>query len=457
MSKVLGREFWDYVAAGVGMALACSGYAMLGEMSVLVSGPWLVLATLGGGLLCLVVASAISELAGMYPSAPGIRTYLRGAFGDQTSLALTFAVFAIVVLFAGVEAYFFASTLRSLWPAVPEVLATCLPIALVVGANLIGLDFPLRLQTVMTVVLVLALFGITGLALVRDLPPAAPTALPAFSGDALAGCIGTAVFLYTGFEWVTPLGRRPASYERRIPLSMIAALLVLIAMFLSVSLAMEAVRGSLPGGALGQAPHVQVGRVVAGTPGQLVMLAVSFLSMLTTFNAGLMGAARLFYAVGRERLLPRFATRIALDSGTPVGAVLAVGGSAAALSVVQLYLRIHVTVALVCAALYCIVYASFIVALFRLRRLQPAAARPFRSRVPRVLLGLVAVLLPVLGVFALTTDAAQRVPAVLGLVAVLAGCSLLARSRLRASRSATTGAEAPRAAAAELRPTFSQE
>ena len=36
----------------------------------------------------------------------------------------------------------------------------------------------------------------------------------------LPAAIAMAIFLFIGFEWVTPLGLRPSSYERLIPNSM---------------------------------------------------------------------------------------------------------------------------------------------------------------------------------------------------------------------------------------------
>ena len=76
-------EFGEYVATGVGMALACSGYAMVGQLSLVVDGSALLVAVVLAFVLCMVIAGSIGELAGMYPSAPGVRTYLKAAFGED--------------------------------------------------------------------------------------------------------------------------------------------------------------------------------------------------------------------------------------------------------------------------------------------------------------------------------------------------------------------------------------
>lgn len=81
-------EFVEYISICVGMALASSGYAMISEIFHYVSGNWIIWSVFIAALLVMTISFSVSETASMYPAAPGIRTYLKEAFGDRVSLFL---------------------------------------------------------------------------------------------------------------------------------------------------------------------------------------------------------------------------------------------------------------------------------------------------------------------------------------------------------------------------------
>ena len=69
-------ELLFYVTFGAGMAFGMSSFTMLSGLNEIVTGPWVVVAIVVAGLLCAAISSSVAELASMYPSAPGVRTYL---------------------------------------------------------------------------------------------------------------------------------------------------------------------------------------------------------------------------------------------------------------------------------------------------------------------------------------------------------------------------------------------
>ena len=74
-----------FVGAGVaGMALTTSCFSMIGSMFGIASAMAILVSIVAAGLVCIVISTSIAELASMYPSAPGVRTYLKMAFGDYT-------------------------------------------------------------------------------------------------------------------------------------------------------------------------------------------------------------------------------------------------------------------------------------------------------------------------------------------------------------------------------------
>lgn len=427
-------EFGEYVATAVGMALACSGYAMLGQLSCAVDAAALLLSISVAAGLCLVIAGSIAELSSMYPAAPGIRTYLRVAFGDWFSLSVTFALLLMVAAFAGVETHAFHVALREVIPFVPAPVSTTLVLALVVGVNLAGVEWPLRVQLALTCFVVLVLAVVSGLAL--SIPATTPAGLVIGGGAPfsaqLALAIGGAVFLFTGFEWVAPLGKGPAAYRRRIPWSMPVALVVLLLLF--ALFAWARVR-HLPAGLTtgSEAPHVSLGVLTLGRPGAYLMVVASVLSVVTTFNAGLMGTSRLIYALGREKCLPPLAVKISLATGAPVGAVSIVGAACWLAAMCEEIFQVQLAASLACASVYCSVYAAYVGANARLRKVRPDVERPFRSRVPVAVQVVVAALLFAFGVSVLFAEPAVAALSVV-LMVVMVGSALVASSVVVSTR-----------------------
>jgi amino acid transporter len=135
--------------------------------------------------------------------------------------------------------------------------------------------------------------------------------------------IALSVFLFMGFEWVTPLGRSPAAYRRLIPFSMLASIVILMVMYASIATGLNHV---YPGQAFDDVPpHLKLGADLLGKAGVALAVGLSLLAMLTSFNAGMMGASRMIYGMARERILPKQLANINLNTGAPWSAIVLVG------------------------------------------------------------------------------------------------------------------------------------
>jgi len=427
MSSAASRsEFVEHVATAVGMALACSGYAMLGESQRLLSGGWLLGAVLAAGLSCIVLSFSVGELAAMFPSAPGIRTYLRHAFGDTASLALTLLLFSLVGLFASVEVHYFLAAAREVLPELSEFWTGVAVIVMVCAVNLVGLEAPRRMQVAITALLVLSLVGFSWAALAQSdsasLGRNAPPVPPSLATFVIVS--GGCVFLFTGFEWVTSMGRSPESYRARIPVAMPVSLCVLLVVIGSLAWASDGLRSEARYALM---PHLALGARVGGPLGVQCMVMASLASMITTFNAGLMGASRLLYAVSRERRFFEWGARVSARRGTPYGAVFSLSGLALMAHALTHALHAHGTVELVCAAIYCLVYSAFLVATVRLRQLRPGSPRVFRSPIPAWVQLLVAALFALMSCAVLATDIRLVSASVSVFMAAVVGSALLAR------------------------------
>src|SRR5258708_31182001 len=94
----------------------------------------------------------------MYPSAPGVRTYLKVALPPRTSLFLVYLYLMFMIMVAGIESYLFALVVRQLFPQLPA-LAVVLPLlALTVIVNLLGLELPPGVHMFPTPALIFGVF-----------------------------------------------------------------------------------------------------------------------------------------------------------------------------------------------------------------------------------------------------------------------------------------------------------
>jgi ethanolamine permease len=350
----------------------------------------------------MLLSSSIAELASMYPSSPGVRTYLKVALPPRTSLFLVYLYLIFMIMVAGIESYLFALVVRQLFPHLPALAVVITLLVCTVVVNLLGLELPRGVQMFTTTALILSVLflGVAGAAPhLSNLHWGANM----FSGHPLSqisDALGSAIYLFIGFEWVTMMGFSAKSYEHKIPISMPLAILTnivaycIFAMALAARMSTDAVTAS----AIPQLPYfVQM----FGPRGAYVGLALSILAIVSCFNAGVMGGSRLIYALAREGNFPKSWGTLSITTGAPIGGVLVLGVLATIASVIIVSFELEEVAAVVGSGIVCCVYAAFVWAVLRLRKTQPNARRTFRSPLPIWLHWVLIVALPAAGVGAL--------------------------------------------------------
>jgi amino acid transporter len=415
-----------YVSISVGMALATSSFTMVSGLFATATAPVVLSAIALAGLVCVIIALSIGELASMYPSAPGVRTYFKIAFGDRPSLILVYQYLIFVVLIAGLESFVFSEIVRAVFPAIPPLATILVLIGAVAVTNMAGFELPRSVQVLTTVVAV-ALIAVSG-AIGASHPRVAASTL--FSGSAarsalmVPGLAGMSVFLYTGFEWVTPLGLRASAYERKVPASMPAAIAILFAAYAFFAIGAAS---QLSPAEIAATPTPQVPYFIAlwGARGAYVALVLSLMAVVSTFNAGMLGGSQLIFLLAQERKLPAWCGAVSLRTSCPIGAILLLAGLAAAAGATVLRFRVELLAALVGASTMCVIYSAFLVAALKLRREKPDARRPFKSPVVESVQGALAAVLVVMAVQTLLSE-----PGAWLRTSVVAAASVLVASAL---------------------------
>jgi len=423
-------ELMFYVSFGAGMAFGTSSFTMMSGLFEITTTLWVVVAIVLSGLICILISNSVAELASMYPSSPGIRTYLKVAFDNRISLLLVYLYLIFMVLVAGVESYMFALVVKAIFPNASSMLVVLGLLTFTITVNLLGFELPRGLQIFTTFllilgILVLGIFGISN----------APTGIGAFSASlgenikqltVLPAAIIMAVYLFTGFEWVTLLGFSPKSYERRIPLSMPLAIItnMLAYTIFVVGMSFQIPRADIVATPVPQVPYFLS---MLGPSGVYFAFAFSLLAVFSTFNAGIMGGSRLIYVLTREGNLPKWCATMSLRSGAPIGGILVLGTLATISSVLVVRYELELLAAVIGSAIVSIVYAAFVWAGIRLRKSQPNTKRSFRTPVPLWLQWVIIVLMPLMGIATLFSQVGMQYQPIIGMVVFTVVATILSR------------------------------
>ncbi|MFA5890809.1 MAG: APC family permease [Actinomycetota bacterium] len=431
------------VSTSTGLSMAAINYLAVAGLVVFVAGDQAWIAIAVAGLLALIAWAFYGELNGLFPTAAAIRLFMARSMDDRVALSVTFTYMATLILVIAADAFIIGSAVAHVLgqPAWAAAIYIAALLGLATWSNLRGIRVAGGLQDVATFTVLSVTTLIAVLGIVRSASGTHHIASQLNSNHSMITAIALGVFLYSAFEWVTANAeevRRPGD----IPRGMLISLGILCAVCAVLSVAMSRL---LSGAELRSAyPQVYLGSAVLGRAGIGIMLGVTVLTAINTFNGGFLTASRFMYAAAREGNLPRAFSRLN-DNAVPWVPVvcLAVGSTVVALMVAATS-SWEVLVA-TGAALEAGIYTVAGYCVLTLRKRQPDADRPFRIRGGRTLAVVGMAIFGTLALAASVTVGNSTNPTPLAIIAVTGAFStayvLRVIPRLRA-------AEAERLAAA---------
>ncbi len=362
------------IATSAGLTLASSSFVAAIQVAGFLAGDSAWIAILVGGMLCLGAAACFSELNGMLPSAAGIRLYFGRAFGDTIALAVSLSYMFIVMGVVGAESYVLGNVLNRAFPVVAPVAWIVFMLVAVALMNIRGVRLAGNFQDVITygLMLSLAIFSYIGFSHsgFHLNAPASPGGIVS-----LVNAVAVGVFLFVGFEWVTPLAEE-VTENRLISRGMMVAvgLLSIVYSLITVAMTSSVPREELTGSPV---PLLVFARHILGDAGVYWVVGLSLASSITTFNAGLISVSRFFYAAARESVVPKVFSKISMRYFTPWVAILGVLAVGLAVSMLVLITGKYLVLVNMAAAMECIVYAMAGAAVLMLRKKFPAQPRPY--------------------------------------------------------------------------------
>jgi basic amino acid/polyamine antiporter, APA family len=345
----------------------------------LIMGAWLL-----GGILTILGALAYGELGAAFPRAGGDYVYLREAYGPLAGFLVGWVGFFIInpgsiaALGLGLSEYLLPLVVRD-----PAAIGTGMKNGVALGAiicfslvNYISLRWSSRAQNLvsglnlLTMVLILAVGFLWGSGNWGHLSYRAPDA-------AFGGLFGPAMvsvfFTYSGWFVAAYVASEMKQPQRTLPLAMLSASLIVTVLYLLMNLFYLY---ALPVPAMAGVVDIarQASEALLGGGASIFFSIMIILGILGSLNSVILTAPRIYFAMARDRLFPRFVGRAHPRFRTPhqavavqavVSAVMVLAGTFYQLLAYTVFFMLFTSLATVAG-------------LFVLRLRRPGLERPFK-------------------------------------------------------------------------------
>ena len=384
--------FLEAYTLGLGTMIGAGIFVLPGIVAE-AAGPASMISFVIGGVVALLAALSLSELATGMPKAGGSYYYVNHALGSFFGTIVGWGMWAGLMFATAFYMLGFGQyLLNQPSTALGVVVAGLIMAALLVLLNYRGVKETGSFQNVV----VIALLGLIIAFVAFGLPQIDPELFTPFTAGegwaAVGATAGTVFVTFIGFEVIATSAEEIKKPGRNLPLSMIAAVVTPTILYVLVMLVSTGVL-PVPDLAASDVPVSDVARATVGTLGTVtiagftVEIAViggglmtigAILATISSANASILSAARVNFAMGRDKVLTDWLNDIHERYRTPYRAILATGAVILALIFSQ-YLFEFISIAFladVAAFMFLITYALVHVAVVVLRRAEPEGYDP---------------------------------------------------------------------------------
>ena len=401
---VRGLGLWAATAAVIGIVIGTGIFLVGSEVArdagsaVLSLAAWVV-----GGLLSLCGALCLAELGAAMPRAGGMYAYLARGFsplwgflyGWSSSTVLeTAANAAVAAGFMRLLGFLVPATNAPLFllhvpvpfqaktyefaVTVAQPSAASL-IVLLTAINYLSVRSGGRIQLLATSLKVSAVVALVALGFVSQrgnlanlLPSSTP--LAAGSASAFLTALVPVLWAYNGWHLLGAAGEEVENPGRNVPRAYVYGMLCVIALYVLVNCVYLRV---LPFSGVAQSPHVasDAFEMLVGKGGARWLTIAMMIAALGCLHACILADARIPFAMARDGLFFKFAKRVQPTFRSPSGGLLFIGAVSALLALSGTYEEL---LSLVVFLLWIFLSLS-VVALMRLRRIEPKLSRPYST------------------------------------------------------------------------------
>lgn len=306
-------RLWDLVYYGIILTSPIAVVPMFGEAQVLSRGH-AVVTLLAAMVAMTATAVSFGRMATVYPSAGSVYTYVTRAFNAQMGFVLGWAMFMEYLFQPLQNSLYAALTIQRLVPSVPFAILSAVAVGFMTLLCWFGIRTTAHINQLLLVLMSVVMIAFLGEAIryiflhqhwqgfVTTRPLYDPRT---FSVRAIAAGTALAATTYIGFDGVSILAEEVENPRRNVMLASVlvcvfTGLFAAFQVFLAVRVWPDYSTLANP-----ETAFMDVARVVGGSSLFVAFGIVLLISSLACGLAGLLGAVRLLYGMGRDNILPR--------------------------------------------------------------------------------------------------------------------------------------------------------
>tara|TARA_B110000093_G_scaffold37160_1_gene38888 strand:- start:1849 stop:4047 length:2199 start_codon:yes stop_codon:yes gene_type:complete len=295
-----------------------SGIFVLPGLAAAQTGPSVWLAYLVAALCVLPAALSKSELATAMPSSGGTYVYIERAFGPLFGTISGLGLWLSMLLKSSFALVGFGAYMlvlvdldESYIKYIAVVFLAFIFILNITGAKKVG---KVQLYIVSVSVLFLIAISFFGLQSMNT------ELLTPFLTEGDKGLLYTIAFVYISYSGVTKvaaIAEEIKNPSKNLPLSMLASLAVITAIYVVVSFVLVS---NIPVAELSTdiKPIFTLADKLGGETIGIIAAVVGVITLISTANAGVLAASRFPFAMSRDSLLPEFMSKVSDKFKTPV-------------------------------------------------------------------------------------------------------------------------------------------
>ena len=417
LQRTLGLR--NLIGFGVGSAVGVSLFVQTGPEAALHAGPAVALSFVLASVACLLAALCYAEFASLVPVAGSAYSYAYATMGEGVAWLIGWCLLLEYLMSGSLVAIgwsgYATQTLGQFGIHLPDAI-TGAPLAVVQDHVLVNgrlalqehvvasgkiVDLPAVLITLFTAWLILRGTKLTArvndvvvalkvIAILAVIAGAAPYIqlhnwtpfIPPNTGvsgsfgiSGVMRAAGILFFAYVGFDSISTLGQETRNPQRTIPLALVLSLAICVTLYVGVALVMTGVANYHTlnvADPIAEAMRAQGPRLAWA---RWCVSVVAIFGLVSVLLVTLLGQVRIFYAMGRDGLLPAAFARIHPRFNTPhVGSIVTGVGAALFAGLFPLDL-LGDLVSIGTLLAFAVVSAGVLI----LRRTMPDAPRAFRT------------------------------------------------------------------------------
>ena len=406
LHRTLGLR--NLVAFGVGSAVGVSLFVQTGPEAATHAGPAVALSFVLASVACLFAALCYAEFAGLVPVAGSAYSYAYATLGEGVAWMIGWCLLLEYLMSGSLVAIgwsgYFSATLANFGIHIPDAISGA-PLSVRADGHVFAsgkiIDLPAVLVTLFVAWLIMrgtelsakvndVVVGLKILAIcaivVGAIPFIAPHRWVPFipPNDGISGHFGISgvmrsagilFFAYVGFDSISTLGQETKNPQKTIPLALLLSLAICVTLYVSVALVMTGIadyRTLNVADPIAEALRQQGHKLDWA---RWCVSIVAIFGLISVLLVTLLGQVRIFYAMGRDGLLPPAFARIHPVYKTPyIGSIVTGVGAAIFAGLFPLdLLGDLVSIGTLLA------FAVVSIGVMVLRRTMPDAHRPFRT------------------------------------------------------------------------------